>query len=163
MTVYTVWIVNKSGGLAYQRTVHEGFHPRLSSNDYLVLASTFQRYGARVRLLVIHVGIIIIIVILIEHHYSVHAITINVSPVEDSSGFESMEWQGAEPFTIHCLHPLTGLKILVTASPQHPNVPALLRRIYECYADYALKNPFHTPEMPIRSELFDRHLLEIVK
>lgn len=45
MTVYTVWIVNKSGGLAYQRTIHEGFHPRLSSNDYLVLASTFQRYG----------------------------------------------------------------------------------------------------------------------
>ena len=44
MTVYTVWIVNKSGGLAYQRTIHEGFHPRLSSNDYLVLASTFQRY-----------------------------------------------------------------------------------------------------------------------
>lgn len=43
MTVYTVWIVNKSGGLAYQRTIHEGFHPKLSSNDYLVLASTFQR------------------------------------------------------------------------------------------------------------------------
>ena len=44
-TVYTVWLVNKAGGLIYQRTVGEGFHPKgLTSNDYLILASTFQRY-----------------------------------------------------------------------------------------------------------------------
>lgn len=43
MTVYTVWLINKSGGLAYHRTINEGFHPKLTANDYLVLASTFQR------------------------------------------------------------------------------------------------------------------------
>ncbi len=49
---YGVWIVNKAGGLIYQRTLAaasaEGgaavpFHPRLTSNDYLVMASTLQR------------------------------------------------------------------------------------------------------------------------
>lgn len=43
MTVYSVWLVNKSGGLAYQKAITEGFHPKLNSNEYLVLASTFQR------------------------------------------------------------------------------------------------------------------------
>lgn len=44
MTVYSIWIVNKAGGLIYHRTITEGFHPKLTSNDHLVIASTFQRY-----------------------------------------------------------------------------------------------------------------------
>lgn len=44
MPVYSVWLINKAGGLIYQKTITEGFHPKLTSNDYLVVASTFQRY-----------------------------------------------------------------------------------------------------------------------
>ncbi len=39
----------------------------------------------------------------------------------------------------------------------------IMKRIYSVYADYALKNPFHTPEMPIRSEGFDIALLATLK
>lgn len=31
----------------------------------------------------------------------------------------------------------------------------LLPKVYEAYSDAVMKNPFHTPEMPIRSEGFD--------
>lgn len=43
MGVHTVWLINKAGGLTYQKTIDDSFHPRLSTNDCLVLASTFQR------------------------------------------------------------------------------------------------------------------------
>ncbi len=36
--------------------------------------------------------------------------------------------------------------------PQHSNLEALCRRIYEIYADYVMKNPFHVLEQPIRFE-----------
>ena len=47
---------------------------------------------------------------------------------------------------------------MVVADPKQLNVELLLRRIYELYADYALKNPFYSLEMPIRCELFDKNL-----
>ena len=33
-----------------------------------------------------------------------------------------------------------------------------LRKIYELYADYVMKNPFYQMEMPVRCEAFDRKL-----
>lgn len=56
-------ILNKAGGLIYQRDFNEGLK-KLSSNDYLVLAGTF---------------------------HGVHAITSRVSPVPGSGGLEIME------------------------------------------------------------------------
>jgi trafficking protein particle complex subunit 4 len=38
----------------------------------------------------------------------------------------------------------------------------VLQRIYEAYSDAVMKNPFHTPEMPIRSEGFDSRVTAIV-
>lgn len=37
-----------------------------------------------------------------------------------------------------------------------------LQKIYEVYADAVMKNPFQTPEMPIRSEVFDARVLRLV-
>ena len=34
----------------------------------------------------------------------------------------------------------------------------ILDKIYELYADFALKNPFYSLEMPIRADLFDQNL-----
>ena len=31
--------------------------------------------------------------------------------------------------------------------------------MYELYADFALKNPFYSLEMPIRENLFEEHLV----
>lgn len=47
--------------------------------------------------------------------------------------------------------------------PWHPNPQAALQRAYEAYADQVMKNPFYTPEMPIRVQGFDEAVEKIVK
>ena len=44
------------------------------------------------------------------------------------------------------------------ADKSQQGVDQLLDKIYELYADYALKNPFYSLEMPIRADLFEEHL-----
>lgn len=39
----------------------------------------------------------------------------------------------------------------------------LLKKIYELYADFVLKNPFYSLEMPIRCELFDVNLQALLE
>lgn len=39
--IYSLYIINKSGGLIYQSDFHTGLN-QLSSNEYLVLAGTFH-------------------------------------------------------------------------------------------------------------------------
>lgn len=51
-----------------------------------------------------------------------------------------------------------GVKFLVVAEPKQQNIELLLRKVYELYADYALKNPFYSLEMPIRCEQFETNL-----
>uniref|UniRef100_A0A8C6U9P5 Trafficking protein particle complex subunit n=1 Tax=Neogobius melanostomus TaxID=47308 RepID=A0A8C6U9P5_9GOBI len=53
---------------------------------------------------------------------------------------------------------IKGIKFIVLADPRQSGIDALLRKIYEVYSDYALKNPFYSLEMPIRCELFDQNL-----
>ncbi len=47
---------------------------------------------------------------------------------------------------------------MIVAEPTELRLEILLRKIYELYADYVLKNPFYSLEMPIRCELFDQNL-----
>ena len=56
-----------------------------------------------------------------------------------------------------------GTKFLILADPAHPNIDVILHRLFETYSDFVMKNPFYTPEMPIRSELFDLNLLKLIK
>lgn len=152
MVVFGVWIINKSGGLIYQKDFNGGDGAAggkgLSTNEYLVLASTFQ---------------------------SVHAIATQVCPrglwaertvlrAAPSSGIESIEWQTApHPFRLSSYQTPTGVKFVLLCSPQQPQQEYLLKRLYECYADYCLKSPFQAPEMPIRAERFDSALNKLVK
>ena len=39
----------------------------------------------------------------------------------------------------------------------------ICRKLYDLYADYVLKNPFYTLEMPIRVELFDIYVAKMVE
>ncbi|KAI8813377.1 Sybindin-like protein [Cladochytrium replicatum] len=132
MTIYSVFIINKAGGLIYNKEFAEGL-AKLSTNEYLVLAGTF---------------------------HGVHAITSRISPVPNSTGIEMLQ---ADTFKLHCFQTATGTKFLLAADPNHQNVDAALRRVYEVYADYVMKNPFYTPEMPIRAELFDMGLQRLIK
>ena len=74
---------------------------------------------------------------------------------EPPSGIEVLE---TENFRLQCFSTLTGTKFLLFTEPPHANVDATLRKIYELYADYVMKNPFYQMEMPVRCEAFDRKL-----
>ncbi|KAL0639220.1 hypothetical protein Q9L58_001679 [Maublancomyces gigas] len=132
MGILAIMVLNKAGGLIYQRDFNEGLK-KLSSNDYLVLAGTF---------------------------HGVHAITSRVSPVPGSGGLEIME---SEHFRMQCFQTLTGTKFLIFAQPHQPNIDVIVKRVYELYADYVMKNPFYQIEMPIRCEAFDRNLLAYIQ
>ena len=58
---------------------------------------------------------------------------------------------------------ITGTKFLLTADPLHPNCTLTLKKIYEIYADFVMKNPFHNLEMPIRSDLFEEAITTLMK
>ncbi|KAI8422109.1 hypothetical protein MSG28_006032 [Choristoneura fumiferana] len=109
--------------------------PRATTNEKIVLASMF---------------------------YPLFALASQLSPVPKSSGIESLT---ADTFKLSCFQTLTGVKFIVVSAVSLTGSEAVLRRIYELYADYALKNPFYSLEMPIRCELFDTSLhtlLELV-
>jgi hypothetical protein len=130
-TAFALWIINKAGGLIYSRTYADGL-ATLSSNDNLILASTF---------------------------HSIHAIASRISPVPRSSGIHSIE---ADTFKMTCLQTPTGIKFVLSTTPSHPAPDAVLKRVYETYADY-LKDPFYTIEMPIRSEVFEQKMQVAVR
>ncbi len=85
--------------------------------------------------------------------------TANTFPVRPT-GLEILE---SSHFRIQCFQTQTGIKFLLFTEPQQPNVDTMMKKIYELYADYVMKNPFYTVEMPIRCEKFDRGLDGFVK
>ncbi|XP_043189656.1 trafficking protein particle complex subunit 4-like [Amphibalanus amphitrite] len=102
--------------------------PKLSTNEKIFLASMF---------------------------YPLFAIASQLSPEPRSSGIQVLE---TASYQLHCFQTLTGVKFLAVVDPRQTGVEALLRRLHELYADFALKNPFYSLEMPIRCELFDTHV-----
>ncbi|OJJ04367.1 hypothetical protein ASPVEDRAFT_172514 [Aspergillus versicolor CBS 583.65] len=184
MPVYSLIIINKAGGLIYQREFHPGLL-KLSTNDYLVLAGTF---------------------------HGVHAITRSITPKipnpsatptptsnsqqtstpsnpstptpgagttpNSSSGLplpqasstsnanstypipsipiSGLEMLETEKFRLTCFQTLTGTKFLLFTDPLMENVDVVMKGVYEIYADYVMKNPFYQIEMPVRCERFDR-------
>jgi len=87
--------------------------------------------------------------------YPLYAIASQISPELHSSGIQTLE---ADTFKLHCLQTLTGVKFILICEPKLQGLDIILRRIYELYADFVLKNPFYALEMPIRCELFLENL-----
>ncbi|KLO19205.1 TRAPP complex subunit Trs23 [Schizopora paradoxa] len=127
MVVFGLWVINKAGGLVYQRSFADGLS-QLTANENLVLAGTL---------------------------HGIHAITSRLGPTGSSSGAQVIE---AETFKITILHTLTSTKFVLFTSLHDVNAEPLLQKVYEVYADAGMKNPFHAPEMPIRSEKFDTRI-----
>ncbi len=57
---------------------------------------------------------------------------------------------------------MTGTKFVLFTSFVEPTADTVLQKVYEIYADAVMKNPFHTPEMPIRSEGFDTRIAALL-
>ncbi|ELQ33024.1 synbindin [Pyricularia oryzae] len=142
--VFALIIINKAGGLIYNRTFHEDGLNKLSTNDYLVLAGTF---------------------------HGIHAITARLNPIkappaapgnrpDPPSGLEVLE---TENFRAQCFCTLTGIKFLLFTDTTQANVDVTIRRIYDLYTDYVMKNPFYQLEMPVRCDMFERKLNSYVR
>eukprot|EP00090_Calanus_glacialis_P031114 TRINITY_DN5101_c0_g1_i1.p1 TRINITY_DN5101_c0_g1~~TRINITY_DN5101_c0_g1_i1.p1 ORF type:complete len:216 (-),score=58.42 TRINITY_DN5101_c0_g1_i1:100-747(-) len=102
--------------------------PKITTNEKIVLASMF---------------------------YPLYALAVQLSPDQGSSGIQELE---TDTFKLHCNQTLTGVKFIVIADRNQQGIDQLLDKVYELYADYALKNPFYSLEMPIRADLFEEHL-----
>ncbi|KAJ7074121.1 transport protein particle complex subunit [Mycena amicta] len=131
MPIYSLWVINKAGGLVYQRNFADGL-AQLTSNEYLVLAGTL---------------------------HGIHAITSRLSPIGASSGAQVIE---GESFKMTILLTATATKFVLLTSLNESNADAMLQKVYEVYSDAVMKNPFHTPEMPIRSEGFDSRITTLI-
>ncbi|KAH0371873.1 Sybindin-like protein, partial [Aureobasidium melanogenum] len=138
MVVFALLVINKAGGLIYNRTFAPGLQ-QLNSNDYLILAGTF---------------------------HGIHAISRSLSPVappsappgnraNQATGIQSLE---SSHFRLTCFQTPTGTKFLLFTSPEQPNTDQIARRCYDIYADFVMANPFYSLEMPIRVDKFDRAL-----
>jgi len=55
-----------------------------------------------------------------------------------------------------------GTKFVLLTSLVEPTADAVLQKVYEIYADVVMKNPFHTPEMPIRTEGFEARITALL-
>lgn len=135
--VFSLYIINKAGGLIYQKNFVEV--PKLTSNDYLRLASTFHGLNA-----ICHRG------------FSPHDATSN-----GAGGIKSLE---AKDFRLQCFQTLTDTKFVMIAAPTSTTsaLERLLQQVYQLYVDYVLKNAFYEMEMPIRCHKFDETLERLI-
>lgn len=100
--------------------------------------------------------------------HGVHAITRSLTPSAISTPLPRGSLTGLEVlesglFRLTCFQTVSGVKFLLFTEPTQPNVDTIMRKVYEIYADYVMKNPFYQLEMPVRCEAFERHLLAYVR
>lgn len=123
---------------------------QLTSNEYLVLAGTL---------------------------HGIHAITARLSPIGSSSGAQVIEGESfkmtilltatgtCQPSSVSVILRSdfgTGTKFVLLTSLAETSAETVLQKVYEAYSDAVMKNPFHTPEMPIRTEGFDLRITTLV-
>lgn len=133
LQIFSLMIINKSGGLIYQKNF--GDMPKMSSNDYLRLAGTF---------------------------HGLHAICsrgFGAGGGEGTRGIKNIE---AKDFRLECFQTLTDTKFVLTGSPTNMILDKVLVQIYSLYADFVLKNAFYEMEMPIRCGKFDAALDKLI-
>ena len=126
--------------------------PHLTSNEYLVLAGTL---------------------------HGIHAITSRLSPIGPSSGVQVLEGETFKlnillthtgmtvqlpivPRRVHTRCHILGTKFVLLTSLVESTADVMLQKVYEIYAEAVMKNPFHTPEMPIRTEGFDTKITALL-
>ncbi|CAF0986198.1 unnamed protein product [Rotaria magnacalcarata] len=105
---------------------------RLNGNEKLILASIF---------------------------HSMYAIACQLSPELNSTGIRELE---TDQFKLNCFQSVTGSKFIALTDIKQVNVDALLKRSYELYSDYALKNPFYSVEQPIWCPLFQESVKQAI-
>ncbi len=83
--------------------------------------------------------------------HSIHEISKQMAPVRGCTGIQRIE---TSSFALYSLCSLTGVKFVITSTPDTQGVEKIAASIYEMYADYVLKNPFYELDQPIHVQLF---------
>lgn len=178
MKVYSIYILNKSGGLIYQQDLNPGLN-KLTSNDYLVLAGTLHGVHAIGSQLNSMMG-----PPSNKNQENSNATLIASerpqNPNTNKSGVQSIE---TDLFSLYIFQSLTGYKFIIVTLPnpvvhnvqesktggrgelesQYSTVSELYKKIYLCFSDYVMKDPFYSLEMPIKSSLFDSKVRTLVQ
>lgn len=169
MKIYSIYILNKAGGLIYQVDVNPGLL-KLSVNDYLVLAGTLHgvhAIAARLRPAGARGSS--------EDSSSINSSIINTGKAQlpdlNRLGLQSVE---TDLFSSYVFQTLTGLKFFIVTSPARESnqgtstispdgslkkqldiVSDIYKQIYLFYCDYVMKDPFYSLDMPIKSPVFE--------
>ncbi|PVD36660.1 hypothetical protein C0Q70_03646, partial [Pomacea canaliculata] len=207
MAIFSIYVINKAGGLIYQHD-HNAARPEVEKTfsyplelqlkvfDDKIVVAFGERDGIKVGHTVLAINGIssegrylkdgrdILETVAMEENYpisikfgrpklttnekimlasmfhSLFAIGCQLSPEPQSSGIEILE---TDTFKLHCHQTMTGIKFVILTDPKQAAVDGLLKKLYEVYADFALKNPFYSLDMPIRCELFDENLKAAVE
>lgn len=177
MKIYSIYILNKAGGLIYQNDVNPGLST-LTANDYLVLAGTL---------------------------HGVHAIATRLRPSESSNpgaDFSSinssimntgkaqlpnsnrlgLQHIDTDFFSLYVFQTVTGVKFVIVTTPVEPvesgqaaksgqsamskqfaTVSEIFKQFYVYYTDYVMKDPFYSLDMPIRSSMFEKKVTALAR
>ncbi|KAG7660419.1 uncharacterized protein J8A68_006075 [[Candida] subhashii] len=181
MKVHTVFILNKAGGLIYQNEINSGLN-KLTANDYLVLAGTLHGVHAIGSRLTPTIHGKDKALTTEEYNSNQNYSIINTvkaqSPNTNRSGLQSIE---TDMFNLYIFQTVTGLKFITITSPNgtNPTDPKkgghsgdlnknydiaheYFRQLYMIYSDYVMKDPFYSLDMPIKSQLFDAKVRELM-
>eukprot|EP01045_Picozoa_sp_COSAG04_P000585 COSAG04_NODE_14_length_42641_cov_31.094847_28_plen_179_part_00 len=173
MGILAFYIVNKSGGLVFNKDFSP-HAPQMSTNAHLQLASTFfgcvpNRAAASGRAplplslsnAAPRLGWFALNFRRVRRMQEIANQVSTKRPVSaNACGIEMLE---APTFVLQAFRTVTGALFFLTAEPHTPNLKPLLQEIYKVYSDFVMKNPFHQLDMPIRSQLFDIHLDQLIQ
>ncbi|CDR45570.1 CYFA0S19e00518g1_1 [Cyberlindnera fabianii] len=167
MTIFSLYIINKSGGLIYQHDLSPGL-AKITSNDALILAGTIHgvfAIASKITPTALKVSKTS------GQSNTLYSRSNGGAISSNTSGLRSVE---TEKFSMYIFQTLTGLKFLLVTSPGGINASSndinkgseyaenVLSGVYSLYSDYVMKNPFYEVEMPIRLDLFDKKIVELV-
>ncbi|KAJ1919263.1 hypothetical protein H4219_002115 [Mycoemilia scoparia] len=148
--IHTLLIINQAGSLTYTKDFSNGAN-KLTTNEYLILAGTIHSVHA------ISAGLLPV------SKKKNAAISRGVSRRSGSSGTGGFEVIEAQDMKLHCYETPTGIKFIIVADKNHgESIKDTMRGLYLVYSDYVLKSPFYNPEMPIRSEIFDKKVSKLL-
>lgn len=180
MKVYSLYILNKAGGLIYQKDINSGLN-KLSANDYLILAGTLHgvhAIGSRLNPITFKSND----EIENEKSNNINLLSSGKSqnPNTNKSGLQSIE---TDLFNLYIFQSLTGIKFIIVTSPnpivhnlqpisdkavsrgelnaQLEKANEIFKQLYLLYSDYVMKDPFYSLDMPIKSLLFDMKIKEL--
>lgn len=175
MIIYSIYILNKAGGLIYQNDLNPGLS-KLSANDYLVLAGTLHGVHA-IATRLCPTG----------SNFTGEETNVNSSiistgksrlPNSNRLGLQTIE---TDHFSLYVFQTLTGIKFIIVTSPapikatvssgpgqsdlrkQYDIVSDYFRQFYTFYCDYVMKDPFYSLDMPIKSTMFDSKVKALAK